>query len=75
MMQVPLSSMHQLANDAGATRRIRWIVILVNRYTTMTVTIHCEQNDTATVALITFWKLPPNLRNINSRKNVAPITT
>jgi Cdc6-like AAA superfamily ATPase len=46
----------QLANNAGATGRIRWIVILVNRYTTMTGTIRCEQNDTATVALITFWK-------------------
>jgi hypothetical protein len=44
----------QQANDAGATIRIRWIVILVNRYTTMTCTICCEQNDTATIASITF---------------------
>jgi hypothetical protein len=74
MMQVPLSSMHQLANDAGATRKIKWIVILMNCYSTMTGTIHCEQNDTATVASITFWKLPPDLKNRNSRKNMAPIT-
>jgi hypothetical protein len=66
--------MYQLENEAGAAGRIRWIVILVNCYTTITCTICCEKNDTVTVASITFWKLPPNLKERNSSKNMAPIT-